>query len=123
MRMAAFSTPSFHPHVALQQLLITCTTPPLCCQPQRGLSGSSLTLGPKYIRGTVKGAAFCFIFVSQLSKKLYNMVLQHRYLVYKLLPRVCTVPSHQEGQPKIITILKPIWTLKNVSACRRILEL
>lgn len=108
MRTAAFSTPSFHPHTALHQVLMPCMTLSLCWQPPRGLSSASLTLGTKCIESTPKGAAFCFISLAQIIRKLYNTVLQHRcYLVYKLLPHVCAVPAHQESQLIIIPYWNP----------------
>lgn len=60
----------------------------------------------------MKGAAFCLFSVPPMSRKLYNIVLQHRYLVCKLLPHVHRVSAKQEVQPVIITIPKPVWAFK-----------
>lgn len=65
--------------------------------------------GPKYTRDTMKGADFCLISVPPRSRRLYNIVLRHRYLVCKLLPHVHRVSANQEFHPIIITIPKPVW--------------
>lgn len=75
-------------------------------------------VGPKYTRDTMKGAASCLFSVPPVSRKLYNTVFQHRYLVCKLLPHVHRVSADQEVQPIMITIPKSVWAFLNMSACR-----
>lgn len=108
MRTAAFSTPSFHPHTTLHQVL----TPSWPCSFADNLTGVwavHLWLwGQNTSRAQRRVLPFCFISLAQIIRKLYNIVLQHTcYLVYKLLPHVCTVPAYQESQLIIISYQNP----------------
>lgn len=108
MRTAAFSTPSFHPHTALHQVL----TPSWPCPFTDNLTGvwavHPWLWGQNTSRAQWRVLPFCFISLAQIIRKLYNIVLQHTcYLVYKLLPHGCTVPAYQESQLIIIPYQNP----------------
>lgn len=116
-RTAAFSTPSFHPHSALHQVFNPCLTHLFADISQR-FEWLIPDFGPKYTWDAMKGAAFGLFSVPPIIRKIYNMVLQHRYLVCKLLPHVHRVSTNQEVQTIIITIPKPVEAFWNISTCR-----